>query len=129
MTGILLSLLLLLMGAPEIENADEVTVVFAQDGPKGIYAVACDFEMFGYVEGSAQALCAGLEDQTILVYVDAIDSPELLRNVLAHESWHLANGPDEHAATTYQRFREHEAYAAGCRYQWVTQCFKWLGAR
>ncbi len=118
MTGIALSLLLLLMGAPEIENADEVTVVFAQGGPDGIRGVACH-SMFETVEGNAQGLCAGYADGTALIFTDELPQGQGFRyallETLAHESFHLAAGPTT-GDTAWERFREAEAYEEGRRY-------------
>lgn len=119
MTGILLSLLLLLMDSPPIENADEVTVVFTHGGPDGIRGVACHAD-FREVEGNAQALCDGYADNTALIFTDELPAREfryVLLETVAHEACHLDG---EHftpeASTAWEAFHEADCYRAGREY-------------
>lgn len=118
-----LVLLLSLLGAPPLPDAQGVAISFQTDGPPGIYGVACH-SSFREVEGHAQALCGDLPDNTAVIYVDEIDSRALLLNVLAHENAHLRFGVGG-GETAWERFREQDAYAEGCRYSWHRYCPGW----
>lgn len=121
MTGILLSLLLLILGAPPIENADEVTVVFAPLENPDHAGVAC-LSDFREIPGNAQGYCDGYEDGAVIV-----DAAKLWRwsdgrpatyrfmllEVLAHEAKHIELGPDPSAADP---FMEADCYRAGREY-------------
>lgn len=118
-----LVMLLAMLGAPPLHDAQGVRVSFQTDGPPGIYGVACH-SMFREVEGNAQGLCAGMPDRTAIIYTDEIDSMELLLNVLAHEAAHFRLGVGE-GETAWERFNEAAAYEAGCRYSWHRYCPAW----
>ena len=121
MTGIALSLLLLLLGAPGISNADEVTVVFATLENPDHAGVACRSD-FREIPGNAQSYCDGYEDGTVIVDAEKLwrwsdGRPAtyrfMLLEVLAHEAKHIELGPDPSAADP---FMEAECYEAGREY-------------
>ena len=111
-----LSTFLGMLNAPPINGAEDINVVLSADGPEGLYAVACDREMFGDVPGNAQALCGDLPDRSILVWLDAIPDRRTLLSVLKHESVHFELGVNVHGRTPWERFNEAVAYALGNLY-------------
>lgn len=120
-----LAFLLAILGAPSGSWASNVSVSFQQDGPDGIYGVACHSD-FRAVEGNAQALCSGMPDDSMVLFESAWESRGRLLNVLAHESAHLQLGVNHVGRTAYERFREYEAYEFGCAYQYIPECKRWL---
>lgn len=108
--------LLLLLGAPAGTWAEDVTVSFQQDGPEGILGVACHRDFLA-VTGNAQALCEGMPDDSMILFLDAIPTRRTLLATLRHESCHLALGVVD-GETAWERFSEARCYRVGNAYGW-----------
>lgn len=102
-----------------------VSLVLPDEAPyPGALGLACSQELFGEVEGNAQSLCP--EDNAVVIYPEAREDPRLFLGVLAHEVSHFQLGVNPDGETAYDRFREREAYEAGCRFSYVPMCQEWL---
>ena len=111
--------LLLLLGAVFWGGPNQSVRLVSEPPYEGALGLACA-EPFRAVPGNVQARCPeGYEG--IVLYPLALRDVATLLNVLRHESYHLAAGPQEGA----DPFREREAYAAGCGYSWVAECERW----
>ena len=132
-----LALLLAVLGAPAFPGTDGVRVAFREDGPPGIFGVACDAQ-FESIPDNAQALCEGMPDRSVILYEDTIrfhakrdnvSIRDLVVNLLHHETGHLNLGVDEHADNPWEVYRHPEIIEAACEYQWHPYCRGWLGLR
>lgn len=115
--------ILFLLGALLWDGATPTTpVTIVAEAPyPGALGLSCD-PGFRQIPGNAQASCpegfAG-----IVLYDRALQSREMLLNVLAHESYHLDH---IEAGRPSDPFHEAEAYRAGCDYSPVPMCEAWL---
>ena len=107
-----LALLLYALGMPW-QSGGGLNVAFSTDPDPTpgyvTYAVPCHRDFLRF-EGNSQYLCKGVPDGTIIIYRASMTSLALLRNVLAHEPYHLAHRDGLHEA---------EASAAGCAASYV----------
>jgi len=112
-----LAFLLAVLGAPAFPGTDGVRVAFREDGPPGIYGVACDAS-FRAVPGNAQELCEGMPDRSAVIYLDEIGDDRLfLLKTLRHETCHHELGINWKAKTTYGRFQEAACYRIAAEYR------------
>ena len=126
MTGVFavpLLFLFALLGITEAEpqRFSDVTVYVRYGAPDGggYYGLACDPAM-------ASPLCRTSE-RRIDLWLGAYTSPAKLRNIIVHEAEHLRH-PEPAAGLDdpYARYREADAYAAGCSASWVEDCDPWM---
>lgn len=117
----LLFLMALLGVSPDEPTPYVGVTVYVHDGERwpGIYGLSCDPRM-------ESPLCP-TDERRIDLWWGSYVSTAMLKNMLVHEAEHQRNPyPADDLDDPYARYREADAYRAGCEASWVPMCDPWL---